>query len=151
MGVTSFTQEFTCPIAPSRIFKALILDSNNLIPKLLPQTIRSIDVVQGDGGAGTIEQVNFTEAPNRRIGQRDFVCKYRMIEGDVLGEELESIAHEVKFEATDGGSICKMASEYHTKGKFEIKEEEIKAGKARAMGIYKVVEAYLLENPHVYA
>ncbi|XP_034686232.1 major strawberry allergen Fra a 1-3-like [Vitis riparia] len=159
MGVTSFTQEFTCPIAPSRIFKALILDSNNLIPKLLPQTIRSIDVVQGDGGAGTIEQVNFTEASNLKyvkhqieeLDKENFVCKYRMIEGDVLGEELESIAHEVKFEATDGGSICKMASEYHTKGKFEIKEEEIKAGKARAMGIYKVVEAYLLENPHVYA
>lgn len=85
------------------------------------------------------------------LDKENFVCKYRMIEGDVLGEELESIAHEVKFEAADGGSICKMASKYHTKGKFEIKEEEIKAGKAKAMGIYKVVEAYLLENPHVYA
>lgn len=61
MGVTNFTQEFTCPIAPSRMFKALILDSSNLIPKLLPQFVKSVDLIQGDGGAGSIEQVNFTE------------------------------------------------------------------------------------------
>lgn len=61
MGVTNFTQEFTCPIAPSRMFKALILDSSNLMPKLLPQFVKSVDLIQGDGGAGSIEQVNFTE------------------------------------------------------------------------------------------
>jgi hypothetical protein len=61
MGVTSFPQEFTCPIAPARMFKALILDSSNLIPKLLPQFIKSITLIQGDGGAGSIEQVNFIE------------------------------------------------------------------------------------------
>ena len=61
MGVTSFAEEFPCPIAPSRIFKALVVDAKNLMPKLLPQFIASVDVIQGDGGAGTIEQVNFTE------------------------------------------------------------------------------------------
>lgn len=61
MGVTSITQEFLCPIAPARMFKALIIDSKNLIPRLLPQFIASVDVTQGDGGAGSIEQVNFTE------------------------------------------------------------------------------------------
>ena len=85
------------------------------------------------------------------LDKENFVCKYRMIEGDVLSEKLESIANEVKFEGADGGSICKMTSEYHTKEGFEIEEEEIKDGKAKAIGIYKVVEAYLLENPNVYA
>lgn len=61
MGVTSISQEFLCPISPSRMFKALIIDSKNLIPKLLPQFIASVEVTQGDGGAGSIEQVNFTE------------------------------------------------------------------------------------------
>jgi hypothetical protein len=61
MGVASYTQEFTCPISPARMFKALILDSNNLIPKLLPQIVKSVDLIHGDGGAGSIEQVNFTE------------------------------------------------------------------------------------------
>lgn len=43
------------------MFKALILDSSNLIPKLLPQFIKNVELIQGDGGAGSIEQINFTE------------------------------------------------------------------------------------------
>lgn len=67
MGVSTFTQEYTSPVAPSRMFKALILDSNILIPKLLPQFIKSVDVIQGGEGAGTIEQVNFTEGYQSHI------------------------------------------------------------------------------------
>ncbi|CAI9776784.1 unnamed protein product [Fraxinus pennsylvanica] len=160
MGVTRINQEFGSPVAAPRLFKALILDSNTLLPKLLPQSIRSVDTLQGDGGAGTIEQVNFTESSHfkfvkNRIDELDkdnFVCKYTMMEGDALGDKLEFIAYEIKFEeGSNGGCICKMASEYHTIGNLEVKEDEIKAGKDSAMGIYKVVEAYLLENPHVYA
>ncbi|KAF5465422.1 hypothetical protein F2P56_015433 [Juglans regia] len=160
MGVTSFKQEFACPVAPARMFKALILESSTLIPKLVPQFIKRVDLIQGDGGAGSIEQVNFTEASHfkyvkHRIDELDkenFVCKYTLIEGDPLGDKLECIAYEVKFEAaSDGGCICKITSNYNTIGDFEIKEEEIKAGKDSAIGVYKVVEAYLLENPQVYA
>ena len=61
MSVTSITQEFACPVPPARMFKALILDSHNLIPKLMPQSIKSVDIIQGDGGAGSIMQINFPE------------------------------------------------------------------------------------------
>ena len=60
MGVVSFAQESESPVAPGRLFKALILDSHNLCPKLMPQWIKSIDIIQGDGGVGTIKQTNFT-------------------------------------------------------------------------------------------
>lgn len=54
----------------------------------------------------------------------NLVCKYTMIKGDPLGNKLESIAYEVKFEATsDGGCLCKMTSKYNTIGGFEVKEE----------------------------
>ncbi|XP_030528174.1 major strawberry allergen Fra a 1.07-like [Rhodamnia argentea] len=160
MGATSITQELTCPIAPARMFKALIVESNALIPKLLPQFIKSVELVQGDGGAGSIEQVNFTEASHfkyvrHRIDELDkenFVCRYTMVEGDALGDKLESINYEVKFEAAgDGGSVCKMKSKYNTKEAFQVEEEEIKAGKEKAMAIFRVVESYLLENPQAYA
>lgn len=61
MGVIKITQEFTSPIARERIFKALVLESNVVLPKLLPQTFKSINLLKGDGGVGSIEQVNFTE------------------------------------------------------------------------------------------
>ncbi|KAE9455177.1 hypothetical protein C3L33_12942, partial [Rhododendron williamsianum] len=47
----------------------------------------------------------------------------------------------------DGGSICKNRSIYHTKGDAQVTEEEIKAGKEKALGMFKAVEAYLLANP----
>ncbi|WJX96215.1 hypothetical protein P8452_77449 [Trifolium repens] len=160
MGVTAFTHEYSSSVAPSRMFTALIVDSRNLLPKLLPQFVKDVNIIQGDGGAGTIEQVNFNEgSPFKYLKQKvdvldkeNLVCKYTMIEGDPLGDKLESIAYEVKFEATnDGGCLCKMASSYKTIGDFDVKEEDVKEGRESTIGIYKVVESYLLENPQVYA
>ncbi|XP_061349215.1 pathogenesis-related protein STH-2-like [Gastrolobium bilobum] len=160
MGVTTFTQEYSSSVAPSRMFKALIIDSRNLLPKLLPQFVKDVNVIQGDGEAGSIEQINFNEAsPFKYLKHRidvldkdNLVCKYTMIEGDPLGDKLESIEYEVKFEATnDGGCFCKMTNNYKTIGEFDVKEEEIKEGRESTIGIYRVVESYLLENPQVYA
>lgn len=86
------------------------------------------------------------------LDNENLVCKYSMIEGDPLGDKLESVDYEAKFEAANGGGcICRMTSKYNTVGNVEVNEEEIKEGKEKAMGIYKVVVAYLLQNPHAYA
>lgn len=61
MVVTAYSDEHTSPVSASRIFKASILDSHNLIPKLMPQVIKSIEIVEGDGGAGSVKQINFAE------------------------------------------------------------------------------------------
>uniref|UniRef100_A0A7N0UKD3 Bet v I/Major latex protein domain-containing protein n=1 Tax=Kalanchoe fedtschenkoi TaxID=63787 RepID=A0A7N0UKD3_KALFE len=160
MGVKSFTEENTSPVAASRLFSALIVDSGKLIPQLLPHIVKGVDVIQGDGGAGTIEKVHFTDGfkfsyVKHRINELDEknrVCKYEMVEGGPLGEKLEKIGYEVKIEASgDGGSVCKMTSIYYSNGEFEVDEEEIKEGKETAIGIYKVIEGYLLNNPQVYA
>lgn len=75
-----------------------------------------------------------------------------MVEGDSLTDKLEKITYEVKFEGSeDGGSISKVTSKYFTKDDFKLKEDEIKAGKEKVLGMYKVVEAYLLQNPDAYA
>ncbi|KAL3338095.1 hypothetical protein AABB24_030337 [Solanum stoloniferum] len=162
MGVTTFTQEITSPITPIRLFKALIVDSKSLIPKLLPQFVENVVLLQGDGGAGSIEQVNFTkgnpfEFVKHRIDELDkenMVCKYTMIEGDPLGQNLDFISYEIKVEESKiniGGCICKMTTNYHGIGDFFAKEEDIKDGKDSAMGIYKTVETYLIQNPNLYA
>ncbi|CAL5425938.1 unnamed protein product [Camellia sinensis] len=159
MGVTTFTKEFTTTVPPSRMFKALILDSHNLIPKLLPQSIKSIEYVQGDGGVGSIKQTNFPEGSHMKclkhkidsLDVENYECKYTLIEGDALGGKLESLSYEVKFEAIGDGSKVTSTSYYHAKGDIELNEEEMDAGKDKAMGMFKVVEEYLLANPDVYA
>ncbi|CAI8590161.1 unnamed protein product [Vicia faba] len=159
MVVSIFTNDYSSPIAPSRMFKALITDSSNLLPKLLPQFIKDVNLIQGNGEAGSIEQVNFYDASpfkylkNRidKIDSDNLECNYTMIEGGPLGDKFESIAYEVKFKAINGGGcLCKMISKYNAIGEFEVKEEEIKEGRESSIGICKVVEAYLLENPQVY-
>ncbi|KAI6692969.1 hypothetical protein NL676_020679 [Syzygium grande] len=142
------------------MFKALILDSHNLIPKIAPQGIKSIEFIEGDGGAGSIKVTNFAEGGHLKflkhridaLDTENLVCKYTLIEGDVIFEKIELVVYEVKFSASnDGGCVCKMTSEYHTKGDVELKEEDIKQGKEKAMGLYKVVEEYLSANPDAYA
>ncbi|PON40535.1 Bet v I type allergen [Parasponia andersonii] len=159
MGVTVFKQEFASPVPPHRMFKALILDSHNLVHKLMPQAIQSIDILQGDGSPGTVKQINFAKGARYRymkhridsLDMENYRCKYTLTEGDVLSEEIEYIGYEVEFEkASNGGCVCRMRSEYHTRQGFEINEDEIRIGKERAIGMYRVVEAYLFENPAAY-
>ncbi|CAA0818674.1 Unknown protein, partial [Striga hermonthica] len=86
------------------------------------------------------------------IDQTNCVCKYALIDGDVLGDKLEKICYEIKIEASeDGGSVIKIDKEYHTKGDAEITEEEVKFGTEQVQGLYKACEDYLIANPHVCA
>lgn len=61
MGVINTTQEFNSAIAPLYMFKAFIIYVNKLLPKLLPQFIKNIDVTQWIGKDGSIEQINYTK------------------------------------------------------------------------------------------
>ncbi|XP_031398398.1 major allergen Pru ar 1-like [Punica granatum] len=86
------------------------------------------------------------------IDVEKLACKYTLIESDIAFDKIESVVYEMKFEASsDGGSVCKMKSEYHVKAGTELKEEDIKQGKDKAIGLCKVVEEYLLANPEAYA
>jgi len=62
MGVITYSQEFASVVAPSRMFKALVLDSHNIIPKIVPGGIKSVEFIEGDGGVGSIKQTNFGES-----------------------------------------------------------------------------------------
>ncbi|CAI9771298.1 unnamed protein product [Fraxinus pennsylvanica] len=159
MGIDSFSDEYTSPIHPARIFKASIIDSHNLIPKLIPQAIKSIKFIQGNGGTGSIKQINFAGGSNfdsvkyhiDELDERTFTYKYTLIEGEALIDKLEKITYDVKFEPTpEGGSISKVTSKYYTKGGFKLKEDDIKAGRTKVLSVYEAVEAYLLKNPDAY-
>lgn len=76
---------------------------------------------------------------------------YTIIEGDAM-DKIESISHEIKYEvSSNGGCKGKSVNKYYPKGGVELEEEKIKEARAQAMGIFKVVEAYLLANPDAYA
>lgn len=61
MGMLTYESENTSVIAPARLFKSLILDADNLIPKVLPQAIKDTKIISGNGGPGTIKKIHFIE------------------------------------------------------------------------------------------
>ncbi|GMY27841.1 major allergen Pru ar 1-like [Fagus crenata] len=157
MGVFTYEAETNTVIPPARLFKAFVLDADNLIPKVAPQAIKSSEIIEGNGGPGTIKKITFGSQFNyvkHRIDEIDnanFTYAYTLIEGDAISETLEKISHEIKLVASpNGGCILKSTSKYHTKGDHEIKEDQIKVGKEKSGGLFKAVEGYLLTNPDAY-
>ena len=61
MGVVTYEMEIPSPIPPARIFKAFVLDFENLFPKVVPKAIKCIELLEGDGGPGSIKKVTFGE------------------------------------------------------------------------------------------
>ncbi|KAK7839164.1 major strawberry allergen Fra a 1.06 [Quercus suber] len=155
MGVITHESQGTSVIPPARFFKAFILDNdNNLIPKVLPQAIKSTEIIEGDGGPGTIKKITLGEGSQFR-GKTSVLgsnAKHRtdvtdpehctfcfsVIEGDALSDKLQSISNETKIEASpEGGSILKSTSKYQTKGDFQLTGEQIQAGKGKVSELIK--------------
>ncbi|CAI9776041.1 unnamed protein product [Fraxinus pennsylvanica] len=159
MGIFKFFHEAKTKVAPHRMFKTLVTESHNVLPKVTP-SIKSVEIIEGDGGPGSIYKTTFPEGAHFKhvshkindIDPVNYVSKYTLVDGDVLGDKIEKVDYEVKFEhSEDGGCVVKQTSEYHTKGDFELKEEDVKAGKEQAQGLFKACDEYLAANPHVCA
>lgn len=61
MGVFTYETESISVIPPARLFKAFFLDADNLIPKVVPQAVKSAEIIEGNGGPGTIKKITFGE------------------------------------------------------------------------------------------
>lgn len=75
MGVMRFEKEVSAAVAPSRMFKAFFLEAHNFLPKLVPQAIKSVEILQGDGGAGSIKITNFADGMSYSI-ELSHICKH---------------------------------------------------------------------------
>ncbi|KAI8561754.1 hypothetical protein RHMOL_Rhmol04G0366100 [Rhododendron molle] len=135
MGAITYDMEVSSSIPPSKMFKAFVLDADTLIPKILPQAIKSSAYKSVKQRVDAIDKENFTYS-------------YSVIEGDALMGIFDSISYHIKIVASaNGGSVCKNRSIYQTKGDAQVTEEEIKSGKEKASAMFKAIEAYLLANP----
>ncbi|KAL6535177.1 hypothetical protein OROMI_026551 [Orobanche minor] len=106
----------------------------------------------GGGGARACVCIKYVKHRIDSIKNDKYECEYTLIEGDVLGDKLEKVRHNMKFQTTeDGGCVIKVESEYHTKGDIELKDDDIKAGEEQALALYNACEAYLIANPNVFA
>ncbi|KAK1315770.1 hypothetical protein QJS10_CPA05g00313 [Acorus calamus] len=159
MIVKGFKNEFKSPVSAARMFKAGVIDSPNLVPKLIPAIIKEI-IIDGDGKAGSTKRTNFTDAINFGyakdhidvLDEENFLFKYSLLEGGRLGKKYEAATYEVSFEESDdGGCVCKMAGTFNAYSDEGFNEDDINVGRNGVFGMYKAVEAYLIANPDAYA
>ncbi|KAL6522807.1 hypothetical protein OROHE_016662 [Orobanche hederae] len=158
MGVIRRTQEIQVPdVSPKRMFKAMVIEPHTLLPKIKPDAIKSIDLLGGDGGAGTTRKTNFTD--NSYVKHKiDFLdvdectAKYCLIEGAWLGNKLKRVDYDVKFDGSgNGGCVVKLISAYDPKDGALFNEEDVKAGETQAEEFYTATGKYLHDNPGVCA
>ncbi|CAA2980525.1 major allergen Pru ar 1-like [Olea europaea var. sylvestris] len=159
MGIFKFFYEIKANASHKRMFKAVMIDNADVLPKASP-FIKSIETVQGDGGVGSIKQTNYGDESKYKymkyridhLDHENCASKLTLFEGDVLGDNIESISYDVKFEdSKDGGCVVKFTSEYNTKGDFVLKEVDVNVGKEQSFVLYKAYADYLNANPHVCA
>ncbi|PIN18503.1 hypothetical protein CDL12_08826 [Handroanthus impetiginosus] len=139
MGVITYDMEIPSSVPAAKMFKALVLDADILIPKIMPQAVKNVEILEGDGSVGTVKLIHFIEVLS---------TAYSIVGGDALMGILEPITYHIKIvPSEDGGCMCKNRSIYHTKEGVEISEENIKEGKEKASVMLKAIEAYLQANP----
>ncbi|KAF2313851.1 hypothetical protein GH714_018323 [Hevea brasiliensis] len=129
MGVVTNQTEFPSAIPPAKLFKVFLLDAHKTIPKIVPQAIKSIEIIEGDGGSGSIKKTTFAEGKDIKyikhkvdfVDKDNFIYNYTAIEADPWLEGLEKVSYETQIvPSPDGGSISKCTTKYYPKGDSKI-------------------------------
>ena len=81
------------------------------------------------------------------LDEENHVFKYNLIEGGILGDDLESVSYVLTFDkGADGGCVIKIAATYHPKKddhEHGIIKEIIEKGKEATKGFIHAIEAHL--------
>ncbi|KAL1548144.1 major allergen Pru av 1-like [Salvia divinorum] len=155
MAPITVDHEISCSLTPQKLFKAFVVDANELMPKVVPNFFKSFQTIEGDGGVGSVTLVTFAEGSNIKpakhkiveVDEEKHVFKYNLIEGGILGEDLESVSYVFKFDKSDdGGCTIKIASTYNPKKEDHDDhgiKEIIEKGKEATKGFIHAIEAHL--------
>ncbi|KAF5816407.1 putative Bet v I/Major latex protein [Helianthus annuus] len=132
---------------------------HDIAPKVSPQAFKSIEILEGDGGVGTIrlftfgDDIPFTSGKFKQdvIDASNFTYNYTFFEGDNLMGILDSINHHVKIvPSAEGGCVFKQTVIYNCKGDEKPPVDVLNFEKELYEKTYKAMEAYAAAHPEVY-
>ncbi|KAJ9546478.1 hypothetical protein OSB04_019021 [Centaurea solstitialis] len=158
--MTSVSIEIEVPSSfpADKVFK-VFSDFDNIAPKVNPDVFKSIEIVEGNGGVGTIKIFTFGDAVPFTSGKykvdsvdvSNFSYTYSFFEGDNLMGILDSITNHVKIiPSADEGSVFKQTVTYNCKGNEKPSEEILKVEKEIYEKTFKAIEAYGAAHPENY-
>ncbi|XP_071702701.1 root allergen protein-like [Rutidosis leptorrhynchoides] len=158
MAVVTVEMEFTSPLPAPKLFN-VYSDFDNIATKVEPETYKSINIIQGDGGVGSIRSTTYADGYRFKgiISKVDAIDKTNLslsntgFEGDALMGIVDTATHHIKFvPSSDGGSISKHTVELKCKGDSTLGEDTINFVKEACGKTFKAIESYVNAHPEAY-
>ncbi|KAD6454002.1 hypothetical protein E3N88_08708 [Mikania micrantha] len=158
MTIVSTEVEIFNSFPADKLFK-IIANFHKLAPKAAPEIYKSITIIEGDGGVGTIlshvygDGVPYATSKQKldAIDVNNLCVDFTVFEGDMLSDYLDSIAHRVKISPTaDGGAVYKHTTMFNCKGETKPTEDVLNQTNEGYKKVFKAIEAYILDNPDAY-
>ncbi|GLJ35639.1 hypothetical protein SUGI_0716310 [Cryptomeria japonica] len=159
MVATSISVEIDSPVEATRLWKAIVKDYD-LLPKQMPGVCSGVTRLQGDGGVGTVIQIDFTPVNKDfsyvkermdEIDEENFYYKFSYVEGGELGTVWASAQFKLKLTPkAEGGCVLSHTCDYDSLPGVSIDQAKIQEMEGAATGLLKTVEAYLISNPTLY-
>ncbi|PIN16965.1 hypothetical protein CDL12_10387 [Handroanthus impetiginosus] len=128
MGVITYDMEISSSVPTPN---ALVFDADTFIPKIMPQAVKNVEILEGDDSVGTMKLIYFDKGSQ---------CKSAKHRVDAL--DTKNLTHSYSIVA-DGGCICKNRSIYHIKDGVEMSEEKIQGREREG---HSDVQGYLEAN-----
>ncbi|XP_051126228.1 major strawberry allergen Fra a 1-3-like [Andrographis paniculata] len=161
-----YKEEINMAVPAHRVWKGIVLDSENIIREIMPEAIKSIQVLEGDGrGVGTIQIVHFGEVSPMKtskqridvIDEENYIFQYTVLEIEDFDGLVDSVKKVIKIEPgshPEGRStVYKYTNTYYTKGEQHhsaIKDRIKDIAKKSETAFFKAAENYLLSHPDKY-
>ncbi|MFS7924487.1 putative Bet v I/Major latex protein [Helianthus anomalus] len=158
MSTASFQIEIASSFPAEKVFK-IYGDFHIITPKVNPQVFKSIEIIEGDGGVGTIRLLTFgdglpftnTKYRQDGIDASNFTFDNTFFEGDNLMGIIDTINYHIKIiPNAEGGSIFTQKVVYNCKGEEKPSTETLNFIKDMYEKTYKAMEAYAAEHPETY-
>ncbi|CAN1154151.1 Phytohormone-binding protein CSBP [Linum perenne] len=115
------------------LWKSLTKDLHIVVPKILPDKVKDVQVLQGDGGLGTILLFNFTSEGAMNYQKEKIV-------------EFDETRHRIGLEVTKGEqreTVVDVTVTYEFE--MEIEDSQVSSMTiAHTLGFLKSMETYLL-------
>ncbi|GLJ10573.1 hypothetical protein SUGI_0130940 [Cryptomeria japonica] len=116
MVVVSISHDIETPLEAKTLWNAFVKDGHNLLPKQAPELFASVTFLQGEGGVGSIKQINFTPANKdfsygkeevEEVEEEKLLYRFSHVEGGLIGKKVSSATYEYKYTPkAGGGGIC---------------------------------------------
>ncbi|CAK8539046.1 unnamed protein product [Lathyrus sativus] len=110
--IKEFNTQTTLNVGLETLWAAQSRDFIFIVPKVLPNIVKDVQVVQGDGGVGTILIFNFLPGISPVNYQREVIT------------EFDELSHEIGLQVIEGGYLTQGLSYYKTTFQFTAITED---------------------------